>query len=31
VPGPSAQASVEPWRLKGASRFSMKNGACQQE
>jgi hypothetical protein len=22
---PNAQASVEPWRLKGASRFSMKN------
>jgi hypothetical protein len=22
---PSAQASVEPWKLKGASRFSMKN------
>src|SRR5882672_12188579 len=25
VPGPSAQANVEPWRLKGATRFSMKN------
>jgi hypothetical protein len=25
MPCPSAQASVEPWRLKGASRFSMKN------
>src|SRR5258708_1510808 len=25
VPCPSAQASVEPWRLKGAIRFSMKN------
>src|SRR6516225_7156796 len=25
VPCPSAQASVEPWRLNGASRFSMKN------